>query len=30
MGNLALHGFGLQPLLHLESNGIEDFLFRAP
>ena len=28
--DLALHGFGIQTLLHLESNGIEDFLFRAP
>jgi len=28
--DLAFHGFGIQPLLHLEPNGIEDFLFRAP
>lgn len=30
MGDFALHGFGIQALLHLESNGIDDFLFRAP
>ena len=28
--DLALHGFGIQALLHLEPNGIEDFLFCAP
>lgn len=30
MTGLAFDGFGIQTLLHLESNGIEDFLFRAP
>lgn len=30
MGDLAFDGFGIQTLLHLESYGIEDFLFRAP
>lgn len=30
MTGLALDGFGIQVLLHLESDGIEDFLFRAP
>lgn len=30
MTGLAFGGFGIQTLLHLESNGIEDFLFRAP
>ena len=29
MTGLALDGFGIQALLHLESDGIEDFLFRA-
>ena len=29
MTGLALDGFGIQVLLHLESDSIEDFLFRA-